>query len=287
MAIALKGMAPDEFMSSIGVPGSLKNWLADNGVKVEVLTTEVRLSKYSVGSASFPIKLEHLNLLKHGKLGPLTKKAMAASFITATETMAQKLKAKPVAGVMAQLKPVVAEPEPKVEPTVQSPHFVPFVGKPAEPVAVAVDPAPAPDTTVTVVLQPGKPKWGTFEIANMLLAVPVKLRDATMLYQPVRGSSTGSRYFLVAANDDLRIAARLKGNSLSVRIEGPNIGKYVKQIESAGFGNYSVSSAYASMHLDVSGDPVLAAKALGAVLMGLGVKLETPLPELKWIAGKG
>ena len=41
-----------------------------------------------------------------------------------------------------------------------------------------------------------------------------------MMYQPVKGTSQGSRYFVVGGNQDLRIAARLSGGTLSVRIEG-------------------------------------------------------------------
>jgi acetylornithine/succinyldiaminopimelate/putrescine aminotransferase len=45
-----------------------------------------------------------------------------------------------------------------------------------------------------------------------------------------------------------------------------------------GFGK--VSASYASMHLQVE-TPVIAAKALGAILLGLGLPISTPMPNIK------
>jgi hypothetical protein len=55
----------------------------------------------------------------------------------------------------------------------------------------------------------------------MKTAAPVPLRTASQMYQPVKGSSLGSRYFVVAANQDLRIAAKWESGALAIRIEGP------------------------------------------------------------------
>ena len=123
--------------------------------------------------------------------------------------------------------------------------------------------------------------WASFDKAKMHTATPVKLRDAKQMYQPVYGTSSGSRYFLVAANQDLRIAARLEAGTLSLRIEGPTWEKHTTSIQSAGFSNVDVNKGYASLHLAVGADATVARKTLGALLMGLGIELETPMPNMK------
>ena len=102
------------------------------------------------------------------------------------------------------------------------------------------------------------------------------------MYQPVHGSSTGSRYFMVAGNADLRIAARFKGGTLSVRIEGDGWTKHAQSMATCGFDTHGDKS-YASVHLAVGGDLVLANKTLGALIMGLGIPMETPYPNLSLI----
>ena len=119
-----------------------------------------------------------------------------------------------------------------------------------------------------------------FDLAKLNTGAIVKLRDAKAMYQPVKGSSSGSRYFMVAADDDVRVAARYHGTTLSIRIEGPAWKKHKATIAQAGFSTVDESKDYASVHLAV-GDEMLAMKSLGAVLLGLGVQFETPMPMLK------
>jgi hypothetical protein len=71
---------------------------------------------------------------------------------------------------------------------------------------------------------------------------------------------------------------------LSVRIEGPGLAKHQNAISEAGI-TINAGKDYASVHLNVGGDMVLASKTLGAVLMGLGVTLDTPMPNLALIKG--
>ena len=133
------------------------------------------------------------------------------------------------------------------------------------------------------VASPAAPgKWSPVDV-NKLKMLPVcKLREAKKMYQPVHGSSTGSRYFMVAGNADLRIAARFKGGTLSVRIEGDGWAKHAQSMATCGFDTHGDKS-YASVHLAVGGDLVLANKTLGALIMGLGIPMETPYPNLSLI----
>lgn len=122
--------------------------------------------------------------------------------------------------------------------------------------------------------------WSDFPAATKKTAPCVKLRDATHMYQPVLGTSEGSRYYMIGANDDIRIAVRIKGGSLSIRIEGPNWTKYKAKISSVGFNKVDQKNDYASMHLSLDADPILMGKTIGAVLLGLGVPFETPIPDI-------
>lgn len=130
-----------------------------------------------------------------------------------------------------------------------------------------------------------KGMWLPFPEEQMTKAPLIKLRDANQMYQPVLGTSAGSRYYVVAANADIRVAARYLPGKLSVRIEGTGLAKYQKAISGAGIDVHS-GKDYASVHLQVGTDPVLANKTLGAVLLGLGIELDTPFPQLQKIANK-
>jgi ribosomal protein L7/L12 len=129
-------------------------------------------------------------------------------------------------------------------------------------------------------------KWPLYDLSKLKTGPTVKLRDAKAMYQPVKGSSSGSRYFLVAADDDVRVAARYHASSLSIRVEGPGWKKHKATISDSGFSTVDESKDYASVHLTVA-DDMLANKTLGAVLLGLGVPFETPMPMLSVVKGKG
>lgn len=108
---------------------------------------------------------------------------------------------------------------------------------------------------------------------DMLHAELIPLRQATRLYQPVKGTSPGVRYYLIAANEELRVAGRVNGGSLAIRIEGPGLAKHAKTVLAMGFG-VKDKNTYASFHLN-PGSSEMAAKTLGAVVAGLGFQFET------------
>ena len=128
-------------------------------------------------------------------------------------------------------------------------------------------------------------KWPTFALDCLQTAAVQQLAKATKMYQPVQGSSVGSRYFLLAGCDDVRVGVRYNGGALGIRIEGPGFNKYTKRFSEVGFAK--IQKGYASLHLEVGTDAMVANKTLGAVLLGLGIPFETPLPNLQMIAGKG
>jgi hypothetical protein len=259
--VAIKGFDGAQVLELVGL-GDVLPWLEANGIEMFVGYNSLVFRKVKGKQLAWaPCKLAVLHKLKAGTLDEDALAELRGQ-IKATIVGIKEGGEMATLGALALLK----APKPKEDVI--------------EPEAAT---APDPPAQATVIF---KGSWPIFPPSEMMNAEPVKLRDATQMYQPVRGSSPNSRYFLVGANEHLRIAARFKGGSLSVRIEGPEWEQHKEQISSCGFDNISLQKGYASLHLAVA-NPTVAAKALGAVLLGLGVTLTTPLPELAVIKDLG
>lgn len=131
-------------------------------------------------------------------------------------------------------------------------------------------------------------QWGLATLNTMKKGTPVSLELAKDMYQPVKSTSAGSVYHAVALSNTIAVAARLKGNSLAIRIEkrAGVVWETVKKklIQSKVFhqpyANIN-SSGYASAHFSC-GDNETADMALAAILASLdsvGLKVNTPLPK--------
>lgn len=289
MAIAVK-VDGWTLLNLLGVEKALVALVKKAGVSIEVEPTRIkfRMPEGIGGSEEVPVKFEHIKQLQAGTLGNLSKQSLKL-MVTAT---LKKLNAK--LGSAA----ATPGPAPKAEGGATVLGVMQILNKPAS-VVVKGDPEQLEKLAASLTAQPGKlqvletekaanpaqePPYGYFtgqdgnwELGKLKTAPTVPLRNATKLYQPVKGSSATSRYFLVAAGKGIRVAARYRQQNLSIRIEGQEFASHKAQMEACGFHN--VATDYASMHLQVA-DPVLAAKALGAVLLGLGIQLDTPLPDL-------
>lgn len=263
---SLNGLAA---IKKIGIPQHLYDWLASSAVKVSITTGEFVFSlPEEIGGHiySVPAPLSSMQKLAMNTLGQAAKQALRADLCATLEHI-EDIHALELAGV--DPTDTIAANHAPSKPSVLSK---------LPPLTVAGEDPPTPSE------QPSPKKtgmWLPFPAEKMKSAPLTKLRDANQMYQPVLGTSAGSRYYLVAANKDLRVAARYMAHKLSVRIEGPGLGQHKNTILGAGI---SVHNDYASIHLDVGTDLTLANKTLGAILMGLGVPLETPFPELKKIA---
>jgi len=143
-------------------------------------------------------------------------------------------------------------------------------------------PAPMPPTPPPVVVEE---KVWPVEEADPAGATKVKLIDATKMYQPVEGTSSGSTYHCIAIAGLLKFAARRKGQDLSIRVEGP-VEKFADELVAAGFNDTYLPKGYTSVHFH-GVDDMLAQRALGAVLMGTGLEFATPIPHLHEIVGHG
>lgn len=118
---------------------------------------------------------------------------------------------------------------------------------------------------------------------TMLEKMPmVPLEDAIGLYRPVKGTSPNSKYFMVAVFPGLKMAVKLKGHTMSTRVEGNGISGYMSKLSAMGF---SVGTGYMSVHAPVDSN-VTAAQYLGAMCAALGGSL-IPQPDLGVIANKG
>ena len=128
-----------------------------------------------------------------------------------------------------------------------------------------------------------------FDLDQLDTADKVDLLDAKLLYQPVKSTDSSSRYFLVAIGVGFKVAARYKNSKLSLRIEGSAIKDWKKVFAQAGTfgcGGGNCTNKYASMHVAVS-DAAQASRVLGAVLFSIPAVINTPIPQIKNIVGKG
>lgn len=264
MAVNVKSMNGLAAIKKAGVPDDLVEWLVGSSYEVKLTATAFQFvpEGSNVPKKVVPVSLSLLQKLSSGAITATEKEKLTDDLVVAV--MALKGSEPKKKGALSMLPPdvVAGVVQQKVEATATA---MKQVGEAAKQAALA---------------------WEVFDLKLLQSSPAVKLRDATKMYQPVYGTSNGSRYFVVGGNDDIRVAAKYKGGSLSIRVEGPNWEKHLSNIQNVGFGKADVSAGYASLHLSVS-DDLVAAKALGAVLLGLGVQLDTPLPNVKLIKGLG
>lgn len=123
---------------------------------------------------------------------------------------------------------------------------------------------------------------GAFDTSKLLTAPTVTMMKATKLYEPVRGTSSGSRYFMFAISPALRVAVRWKttpsAEGLALRVEGSGLNNpyTVKMLETIGLDKKS--DTHMSAHLTVANE-IEARKALGALLFALNEPWSTPTPD--------
>ena len=100
------------------------------------------------------------------------------------------------------------------------------------------------------------------------------LHDAVTLYQPVRGTSSSSRYATVFISAELKAAARYTEGTLSFRVEpaGEGMWSVLKVGEASMLHEMGLTvaekAAYASVHLPIT-DERAVVRALASLLAGL------------------
>ena len=128
-----------------------------------------------------------------------------------------------------------------------------------------------------------------FDLSQLKTAKCVPLMEATHLYQPVDGTSSGSRYFALAIGKNLRLAGRWQASAggahgLALRVEGPGLDEEETKALIVGCGLDFKSSTHASVHLSAESE-IDIRKAVGALLLGLDEEWETVVPNPHVIQG--
>ncbi len=122
-----------------------------------------------------------------------------------------------------------------------------------------------------------------FPASKMMTADRVNLAEATMLYQPVLGTAEGSRYFVIAASERFKIAARVKSNTrLALRIEGPGVLDMSEHPRLAAVGFDLAGSSHWSLHANID-DEIVLLRVVGGVLLAMREQWITRMP---WDFGK-
>jgi hypothetical protein len=254
-------------IQKIGIAQSLYDWLKDSDIHVKLVADKFI---FAIPSSSpngdmtwtVDVTLAKLQALSTNTLSPVTKAQLSKEISDVIIT----LQATTDHAAYAESIP----PKPTSSP---------------EPAKSALGSLPPLDVISAKSKKAEGITWGSYDITKLTTGPRVKLFDAKCMYQPVSGTSSTSRYYLVAGNDEVRVAARYASTGLSIRIEGPKFDKNKAAMIELGLKvQESSGTPYASLHLSLNND-LLAAKTLGAILLGLGFKYDTPFPDIKSIKG--
>ena len=205
-------------------------------------------------------------------LNTSTSNLMKASFKTGKAPAVEQMATQKIATFVDELysdwlgTPVPQAPIPKVSAAKLSKDSDSIYSdntKPTTTVGYGIDPAVDTDmTSLTEMLKKSYKK-----------PVPkgvVMLKDATAIGQMVKGTTPGSQYRVVAFNDRVKVATKIDGSHLSIRVETtPHVTSGdMALINSSGI---NWNGTYGSMHID-AGSEVMVRRTLGAFLFGTGIE---------------
>lgn len=272
MALSIKPLNSTAFLLKIGISQSSIDEILAAGVGVKLTSSQLCFipTDLAVATKVVDVSLDQLQQLHAGTLPDAQKKqlylqalqAMASVYTGSAHAQEYNVNvATPT--VLVSENPKFIEPKPQV-PTTSWAN------------TAFIDPA--------VIATKNTPLTSTVSDSEMLTLTPMKLANATRMYYPVQGTSMGSRYYVVAVGPDIRVAARYKSNTLSLRAEGPKLMAHLASLKNVGFSAVP-TKGYASVHLTVP-TLLLANKSLGSLLTGLGVQFDTPIPQLQKIVSK-
>lgn len=278
VAVIMKNADPKQFFKLYGNPdiNILLDKLYGAGVKMMATPTAIKFAKNGEVLGSIPVQSSHVQVAIEKGLWTMGVNTPDALAIVHTMTSVLDLANNPEAVV----KTKVDLPPPFIDPDKAKIELGAGGHAKINPHLFNPTKVQGPGLSHTFSSQ-------TYPADQLLNGEKVKLIDATMLYQPVHGTSASSRYFCVGATEGLKIAARYNGGGLAVRVEGKSFHQWIDQLKDIGFTNVDKNKGYASIHLDCGDDVIKARKALGALLGALGVQLVTPVPQLDLIHNKG
>lgn len=243
-----------DFIDKLGLTPMQAQALGDSGFDLTLTDTSLKFCKGGEVLHSIPIPGGTVGKIMGGDASPLTVKAVK-------DTLMKKVTA---------LSPADSPLHQKLSKPVETPSSKAL----ASPKSVTKS-VPTPTQAVTI--------CETYPLSELTSGHAVSLTSAEKLYQPVKGSDSGSRYFLVARADGLNVAVRWKHSKMSLRVEGPGLPSWAPHLSAAGI---NVHGPYASLHVTVDGD-IQARKVVGALLACIPAQWMTPLPMLDFLKNQG
>jgi hypothetical protein len=274
------GLTIGTFLAKVAVPEEHVEWCLDNGIVMSLTATGVSFDLGNGKTYLVAIPLGTISQIA-AQMAPLSDAAKVHDQIMKTIELLQKQKE---AGVEFGIESAAQLSEALTSSP--SAGFV-MAKKTVTNVSEAIKQKGlhAPTGELAKAAEPTSLGWPVFDVSKMTLAPKIRLADADKMYQPVDGTSGGSRYFVIAGRHNLKVAARYTGQSLSLRVEGSGLMTWANRLKILGFSTHS-AKGYASMHVQVDND-IMASKVMGAILVALEAGFETPLPVLDIISGKG
>lgn len=268
MAVSLK--VPDNYGESIallfGVSKESLTSAKSHGVEIVAVTGCTFLIKHGgLTYGTVVIKAQTITLAEAGKLGPNSLQAIKFGFENAIN--------KALSSLTASDSPIESAPmdKPSVSVTV----------KPDDVQGVSALPSTKPPSAVKKTTTKSS---SDSAILGIMDSACIDLKDATKLFQPVHGTSSGSRYYVAALLQGGAIALRKDGTKLSVRIICPSLSS--AGISRLGEVGLTAKSGYYSCHYDIPAtDKLLAHKTVGAIFGALGFSLIREIASLEPIIG--
>jgi len=262
----MKSLTAVDFIKACGA-NKLLNTIQEKGISVSLTTKQLKLvCPETKKTSTVNVSINLLGKAKNGTLTPVDKEGYQ---VLLADAVGKIIAADPNEPSDVDVEALLKEWNQTQVPPASGHNSAP-------------KPPPEPSPTVYKdVVEPAKsPKMpAPMTVKEATAAVPIPLRDATRLYQPVKSTSEGSRYYLIAARKDLRMAVRILGDKVSCRVEGKGIEGHVSRLQEAGFATHigdGTKPHYASVHVVADG-PTKRHKTLGALVMGLGLDFDTPM----------
>jgi len=300
MSISIVSKDPKQVLDAFGIAPSLIKKMGHAGISVELKPGSIIFhSLIKDEHLKVPVVSGAVSMALGGKLGAASKASVAYNMTKAIHTLLkpidlneqsaievaaqavtdfgktiEKMKPQKVAATAAEVaKQIVKKPIFEEDDIAQD-----FDAANQEYHEQAAQMHPSETDEVPIPSHPAGP-------LAALKMTPVNLDLADCMYQPVKATTGSSIYHVIAMATGLQIAVRHKGSTLSLRVAG-DLKKYKDRLSAAGFGLGNLNKGYLSIHMEVE-DDVLAAKTVGALIVGTQIPMLTQVPDLSLIKGKG
>lgn len=266
MAVIVKA-SNYNFLQKVGVPEASIAELKVAGIKV------------SLGYKDFALVSAHNVKLSQGAL-PLSSNEIMKGLGTAQQHAETLVAVEKAVNAALAKNPSESDLAP-MSLDLGSPVFAKSKPAPsAMPKAVKVDPA----TVLEAMATDAKAEES---VSALKEAAVISLRDATKMYQRVNGSSGGSVYVAVALNKQIKVAARIHGAVLDVRVEGSISPQIKNKLAAQGLSAKGDEGEIKYMSAHFNCGKVLPERVMGALLVGIGIQFETPLPDMTMVKKLG